>query len=94
MAEYMFVCSNCGKTTQPRVAQHKITFYHQATHPTRYRKVFDRKGNPVYRWNRRMFPESRVAWSERGELLEVIDFGGVGKQITRELPVCPDCARQ
>ena len=89
----MYVCSNCSKVTQPRVPQHKITSYKEVTHPVRYKLVLDHKGQPVYRWHRKMFPEWKGGWDRDGHLLEVIDFGGVGKQIEKEVIVCPNCHR-
>jgi hypothetical protein len=89
----MYVCSICKQVTQPRVPQHKLTTYKDWVHPLRTKPVLTKKGQPVYRWHKKMFPEYLVAWSDEGHLLKIIDFGGVGKQIASEKPVCPCCRR-
>lgn len=89
----MYVCSICRKVTQPRVPQHKLTFYKDHVHPTRYKPVLTKRGEPVYRWHPKMFPACRVAWSKEGHLLKIIDFGGPGRQIAKEVAVCPCCSR-
>ena len=38
----MYICTNCRKITQPRVKQHKVTFYEETVHPARYKPVFKR----------------------------------------------------
>lgn len=87
----MFVCSICRKVTQPRVPQHKLTFYKEVVHPVRFKPVFTKQGQPVYRWHKGLFPKERIAWSEQGQLMEIIDWGGKGKQIAKEIATCPEC---
>ena len=89
----MYVCSICRKVTQPRVPQHKLTFYKDHVHPVRCKPVLTKKGEPVYKWHPKMFPARLVAWSREGHLMKIIDFGGAGKQIAKEVAVCPCCSQ-
>jgi hypothetical protein len=90
MAEIMFVCSICKRVTQPRVPQHKLTTYRDATYPMRVKPVLTKQGQPVYRNNGKI-PKWKETHNDYGHLMEIIDFDGCGREIAQEIPVCPLC---
>jgi hypothetical protein len=74
----MYRCELCGKTAPPHTPAHKITV---ATRRATYPlrpKVF-----ACWKWQ-----------NGRRKFVRPDDPGGVGRQVSREVSACPDCARR
>ena len=74
----MYRCELCGKTAPPHTPAHKITVEARRVTYPLRPKVF-----ACWKWQ-----------GDRRKFARPDDPGGVGRQISREVTACPDCARR
>ena len=74
----MYRCELCGKTAPPHTPAHKIAVETRRVTHPLRPKVF-----ACWKWQ-----------GGRRKFVRPDDPGGVGRQLTREVTACPDCARR
>ena len=74
----MYRCELCGKTVPPHTPAHKIAVATRGATYPLRPKVF-----ACWKWQ-----------NGRRKFVRPDDPGGVGRQVSREVTACPDCARR